>query len=353
PCIGRDRELLTLEATLEEVERERIARAVVVTAEAGVGKSRLRREWLHRVRERGELRVWIARADPLDSRAPHGLLGQAVRRALAIADDEPQKAKQSRLRDHLARVLPDPAALERVWPFAAEIIGAPLLANTSRSLAAARGDRALMADRLRLAFEEWIVAECKEPLLIVLDDAHWSDAATLRLLDAALGAAADHPLMVAVFARPPLREAHPRLFAERRAQELRLEELSKRSAERLARAILGQEVPQAVVARVVELSNGNAFFLEELVRAVKDGKGELPESVLSVVEARLEALEPDARRVLRAASVFGQFFWPSGVAAVLGDTDEDAASAWIATLARREIVAPRGQSRFEHEAELT
>ncbi|HEY1955453.1 MAG TPA: AAA family ATPase [Polyangiaceae bacterium] len=353
PCIGRDRELLTLEATLEEVERERIARAVIVTADAGVGKSRLRREWLHRVRERGEMRTWIARADPLDSRAPHGLLGQAVRRALAIADDGPQNAKQSRLRDHLAHVLPDAAAVERVWPFAAEIIGAPLLANTSRSLAAARGDRALMADRLRLAFEEWIVAECKEPLLVVLDDAHWSDAATLRLLDAALGAAADHPLMVAVFARPPLRDAHPRLFAERRVQELRLEELSKRSAERLARAILGTGAAQTVVDRVVELSNGNAFFLEELVRAVADGKGQLPDSVLSVVEARLEALEPDARRVLRAASVFGQFFWPSGVSAVLGDTDEEAASAWIATLARREIVAPRGQSRFEREAELT
>ncbi|HEY2366606.1 MAG TPA: AAA family ATPase, partial [Polyangiaceae bacterium] len=352
-CLGRDRELLTLDATLEEVEGERIARALIVIADAGVGKSRLRREWLHRVRERGDdVTLWIARADPLDSRAPHGLLGQAVRRVLAIADDAPAATKQARLREHLAGIL-SAAALERVFPFACEIIGAPLDAPPASPLAAARGDRALMAEHIRQAFEEWIIAECKRPLLVVLDDAHWSDAATLRLLDAALKAAADHPLLVAVFARPPLRTAHPTLFADRRVQELRLEELSKRSSERLARAILGAKVPQETIDRVVALSNGNAFFLEELVRAVAEGKGaQLPDSVLSVVEARLEALEPDARRVLRAASVFGQFFWPAGVAAVLGDDDEHA-SAWVGALARREIVSPRAQSRFDDEPEYT
>ncbi len=353
PCLGRDRELLTLDATLEEVRGERIARAVIVIADAGVGKSRLRREWLHRVRESGDdVTLWIARADPLDSRAPHGLLGQALRRALAIADDAPAAAKQARLREHLAGILSAPA-LERVFPFACEIIGAPLDAPAASPLAAARGDRALMAEHIRQAFEEWIIAECKRPLLLVLDDAHWSDAATLRLLDAALKAAADHPLLVAVFARPPLRTAHPTLFADRRVQELRLEELSKRSSERLARAILGATVPQETIDRVVALSNGNAFFLEELVRAVAEGKGaQLPDSVLSVVEARLEALEPDARRVLRAASVFGQFFWPAGVAAVLGDDDERA-SAWVGALARREIVSSRAQSRFDDEPEYT
>jgi tetratricopeptide (TPR) repeat protein len=353
PCLGRDRELLTLDATLEEVEGERIARAVIVIAEAGVGKSRLRREWLHRVRAHGDdVTLWIARADPLDSRAPHGLLAQAVRRALAIADDAPAQAKQSRLREHLSGII-DAAALERVFPFACEIIGAPLDAAPASPLAAARGDRTLMADRIRQTFEEWIIAECKRPLLVVLDDAHWSDAATLRLLDAALKAAADHPLLVAVFARPPLRAAHPTLFADRRVQELRLEELSKRSSERIARSILGDKVARETIDRVVALSNGNAFFLEELVRAVAEGKdAELPDSVLSVVEARLGALEPDARRVLRAASVFGQFFWPGGVAAVLGDDDERA-SAWVGALARREIVSARSQSRFDDEAEYT
>jgi tetratricopeptide (TPR) repeat protein len=357
PFLGRDRELLTLDATLEEVEVERIARAVIVTAEAGIGKSRLRREWMHRIRERGDdVTIWTARADPLDSRAPHGLLGQAVRRALGVADDEPQATKQARLREHLTRVL-DEESVARIFPFAAEIIGAPLLdavALTDPRLAAARGDRALMAEQIRRAFEEWIIAECRRPLVVIFDDAHWSDAATLRLLDAALKAAADHPLLVAVFARPSLRPAHPALFVERRVQELRLEGLTRRSAERLARSILGPDASKEVLDRIVTLANGNAFFLEELMRAVADGKGgELPDSVLSVVEARLEALEPDARRVLRAASVFGQFFWPSGVAAILGDTDEQAAEAWIATLSQREIVAPRAQSRFGDEPELT
>ena len=354
PFLGRDRELLTLDATLEEVEADRIARAVIVTAEAGIGKSRLRREWMHRIRERGDdVTIWTARADPLDARAPHGLLGQAVRRALGIADNEPQATKQARLREHLGHVLDGDESVARVFPFAAEIIGAPLDASGFPRLAAARSDRALMAEHIRRAFEEWVIAECRRPLLVIFDDAHWSDAATLRLLDAALKGAADHPLLVAIFVRPTLRSAHPTLFAERRVQELRLEGLTRRSAERLARSILGPEASKDVIDRIVTLSNGNAFFLEELVRAVAEGKGGmLPDSVLSVVEARLEALEPDARRVLRAASVFGQFFWPSGVAAILGDADEQA-QAWIATLSQREIVAPRAQSRFDDEPELT
>jgi tetratricopeptide (TPR) repeat protein len=311
---------------------------------------------MHRLRDRGDgVTLWAARADPLDSRAPHGLLGQAVRRTIGIADDDALGLRQQRLRDHLAQRLPSPSALSRVLPFAAEIVGCPFGDDDFPVLEAARADRALMAEHIRRAFEEWIISECTaRPLLVVLDDAHWSDAATLRLLDAALKAAADHPLLVAVFARPALRGSHPSLFTDRRLQELRLEELPKRSAERLARAILGPSVPVSVIERVVAVSNGNAFFLEELARAVAEGaNAALPDSVLSVVEARLGALEPDARRVLRAASVFGQFFWPGGVAAVLGDTDEEAARAWIGTLARREIVTLRSQSRYGDEPELT
>ena len=85
------------------------------------------------------------------------------------------------------------------------------------------------------------------------------------------------------------------------------------------REVLGDRGSGARVARLVERAAGNAFYLEELIRAVAEGNGDaLPETVLAMVQARLERLAPEARRVLRAASVFGQAFWRGGVAALLG-----------------------------------
>src|SRR6185369_12902196 len=108
-------------------------------------------------------------------------------------------------------------------------------------------------------------------------------------------------------------------WADRGVQELRLDELTKRGSEKLVRQVLGNRADDALVARLVEQAGGNAFYLEELIRAVAEGKGDaMPETVLAVVQGRLERLEVDARRVLRAASVFGQVFWRGGVAALLG-----------------------------------
>ena len=74
------------------------------------------------------------------------------------------------------------------------------------------------------------------------------------------------------------------------------------------------QASDTLVARLVERAGGNAFYLEELIRAVAEGKGDaLPETVLAMVQAASSALEVDARRVLRAASVFGQAFWRGGV----------------------------------------
>src|SRR5213078_3555248 len=90
--------------------------------------------------------------------------------------------------------------------------------------------------------------------------------------------------------------------------------------ERLVREVLGDAASAETVARLLERADGNAFYLEELIRAVGSGitADKLPDSVLGMVQARLEALGNEARRVLRAASVFGLTFWRGGVMKLLG-----------------------------------
>jgi tetratricopeptide (TPR) repeat protein len=94
-------------------------------------------------------------------------------------------------------------------------------------------------------------------------------------------------------------------------------------------------------------AGGNAFYLEELIRAVAQGAtAAMPDSVLGMVQARLGALGPESRRILRAASIFGESFWESGVAALLrGDDSAFEVSEWLADLVAREVIERLPESR--------
>ena len=115
--------------------------------------------------------------------------------------------------------------------------------------------------------------------------------------------------MVLALARPDVHSRFPQLWQERELQTIRLAPLPRRAAEKLVRGALRGDVGDAVVEQIVERADGNAFYLEELIRAAADGRSEaLPDSVIGMVQARLDAEDPEARRVLRAASVFGERF---------------------------------------------
>ena len=111
--------------------------------------------------------------------------------------------------------------------------------------------------------------------------------------------------------------------------------------------MLGDGVDPKTLGQILERADGNAFYLEELVRAVAEGNGErLPETVLAMAQARLDALEPDARRTLRAGSVYGNSFSQGGVQALVGEAERFDLPAWLATLADRELLTRRPASAF-------
>ncbi|MBV8760760.1 MAG: AAA family ATPase, partial [Deltaproteobacteria bacterium] len=355
PCVGRDRELAMLGALLDEAFGEPMAKAVVVTGAPGVGKSRVRFELLRRLKERGEaVEAWFGRGDPLRAGAPFGMIAPALRRAAGIQDGEALEVRRAKLR---ARVLRNASVdMVRTTMFLGELIDAPFAAEEAVELRAARQDALLMSDQIRRAFEHLVAIETSvQPLVIVLEDLHWGDLPSVRLIESALRNVADRPLFVLALARPEVHEVFPRLWLERGAQHIRLDELTKKGAEKLVRAVLGDKASDTLVARLVEQAGGNAFYLEELVRAVVEGKGDaMPETVVAVVQSRLERLEADARRVLRAASVFGPAFWRGAVMRLLGGATRDTpARAWLDELVERELIAVAANSRFPGEQELT
>jgi tetratricopeptide (TPR) repeat protein len=332
PCIGRERELDFLESIFAECAAERSARVVVVTAAPGIGKSRLSQELAARLTKGWSPTIWAARADPMGAGAPFGLIGQALRRA----------AESSSWDAWIARRV-GTADAERVATFLGEISGMPR-AEPGPQLAAARADPRLMGDQIVRAWEDLVRAECAvAPVLVAFDDVQWGDLPSLGLVDGTLQRLSDAPLMVLALGRPELDEIFPRLFVDRGAQILQLNALTKGASEKLVRAAVTNAEPSAI-ARAVELSGGNAFYLEELARTVSEGPIErIPETILAMGEARLRGLDPEMRRVLRAASVFGDVFWTDGIARLMG---RDGLDELLDTLAKGELVTVRTHSRF-------
>ena len=381
PCVGRDRELAILDATFDECVRESVPRAVVVTAPVGVGKSRLRHEFVRRLAQRhgGDrssavtppssvpianpstgregVDVWLARGDPMGMGSPFRMVGQLVRRTAGLLDGESPlgaTAEDPRAR----RAAPTRARPRRRVKrnSSAKLCGVPFPDDESVQLRAARQDPTRMGDQMRRAFEDFLGFEtAHRPVLVIFEDMHWGDLGRARSgIDHARQYARGFcPLMVLALARPEV-NLFPQLWQNRGGQTIVLGELGKKASEKLVRNALGDRVRAEVVTEIIERAGGNAFYLEEMVRAVAEGRGDrLPLTVLAMVQARLDRLEPDARRVLRAASVFGQVRSGRGgvVGPVLGDDEAVRPAEWLDELTKREVIALRPAEKFPHDQE--
>ena len=306
--VGREACVARLRARWRET-RAGQTRLVLLVGEAGVGKTRLAAHFAVEVHRDGGA-VLYGRADE-DALVPHQPFVEALRHLLAHGS-ESFAGDAEWERDILSRLLPDlhPAG----EPFAAgETIDQQTL-------------------RYRL-FEAVVAVFCRAsrrwPLLLVLDDLHWADKPTLLLLRHLLR----HPelgrvLVVGTFRHVEVGRDHPLvdlltdLRRERRYDRLMLGGLDEADAETLVADRLGMEATPGFVRRLREQTEGNAFFIEETLRALVDSGVPLeeaatevalerlgvPEGVAEVIVRRVRHLSPFAAEVLSAASVIGRDF---------------------------------------------
>jgi len=344
-CVGRDRELAILEGLYADACTEKAAKVAIVTGDAGVGKSRLRHELLRRIGARRPLpHVLFGRASVMTEGSPFALVGGAIRGFARIALDEPaarqreklgatvRSGKESSLIPLLARIASIPAQHE------------------------AHGhDGVLETDRLKLAFETW----WKElldtrPLVVVLEDLHWGDAPSVALVESALRNLSARPILVVALGRPSIAGRFPGLWSGRDPVCIELGKLGVEAALARARDAVGEAVSDAVLARAVSRADGNAFQLEELLRrATEDPEHplDLPETVLAMMQARLDRLGPEPKRLLKAASVLGGALWPAAIVRLLGEQPERVEAA-LTMLTKSEVLERRPTSRFAGDSEL-
>ena len=335
PFVGRRRELGLLGVALDDCFDRRRPAVALVTAPAGMGKTRLADAWAERLA--GDVTVLRARAE----RTAFGLVA-AVLRASAGGDGPTLSTRlRAMARDDLGA-----AADDDLVELVARLAG--LSPVELPSLVAAERDRALMAARLRAAWVRWIGARCaRGPLVLLLDDLHDADPGSVDLLALVLRRVSA-PLFVLGLRRET--GAADDALAELATVQVALGPLSAPESERLAKALLG-DADATVVAALVERSSGHPTVLEELARVARDGAlPEAPSTVRALLHARLAALDGAQRRTLRAASVLGPVFWRGAVAAMVGEAEAQLDAA-LARLERVGVVSPSAASRFPDEPE--
>jgi tetratricopeptide (TPR) repeat protein len=225
--------------------------------------------------------------------------------------------------------------------------------------------------------EELLFLSAKKPLILVLDDIHWADSASLSLLHyLARKVGSERILILATFRSEELRSEsrdQPNQLSkvlllmgrDTLFKEIKLPNLNKHDVERIAESMLNESVEPELVEKLASESHGNPLFVVETLRMLyqqrnlskKNGQWSLcvdnfvvPRKVRDVILRRLETLKPNQRKILDVASVVGEKFNPKLVAAAVSRDNADVLIALNEIAKRTLMVHSEGNGyRFEHE----
>ncbi|HEX2293242.1 MAG TPA: AAA family ATPase [Gaiellaceae bacterium] len=309
PLVGRNAELDLLQNTFDRAVRDRRAHLFTIYGDAGVGKSRLAKEFVESLEP---ATILFGRALPYGEGVTYSALSDMVKTAAGIADDDPLDEALEKLRE----CCPDEAV-------------ADLLALASGVLEAVKGER--NQQEIAWAAREWAekLAE-PQPLVLVFEDIHWAEDALLELVEHLATWVRDVPLLLLCLARPELLDLRPGWGGGRvRATAIELEPLGRADSEALVDALDGQLGPTARQA-LLEKTEGNPLFVEETIRMLAEGDGmtagieRIPDTLQALIAARIDHLPAGEKELLQCAAVIGRIFWRGAVEGlVLEGTEVD------------------------------
>jgi class 3 adenylate cyclase/tetratricopeptide (TPR) repeat protein len=340
PLVGRVHELEQMRSLWERAVTQRRTHLATVLGPPGIGKSRLCREVSALVEETGG-RVVRGRCLPYEEQTGYQAFATIVRLESGIFESDPRPVAYDKLQSRVETILPDAEAAEIARHLA-------LLVGVSSDVDVPEPGLLYFAARRFL--------EClgqAQPTLVVFEDIHWAQASELELLVYLASYVRDAAIMLVAVARPELFDVHPTWGGGLTAQTtIPLEALGPDEAAELASQVLGQGYETPGLARIVEVSEGNPLFVEELAAALGElpEHEELPVTVRAAIASRIDALPADARSTLLAAAVVGKSFWREVLRRMqVADALDDA----LAVLEMRNLVRREASSQVPGDVEYS
>jgi class 3 adenylate cyclase len=340
PMVGRERELDLLRGTWERVVGERRAHLVTIFGSPGIGKSRLAWEFGELVTELGGLTL-RGRSTPYGASSPYAAFAAHLKQVARIFDSDPVAV-----------------AFDKLHAAVAELVGtteAPEEASHLASLAAIRTE-AEAPDRETLFLAARRLVEqlaARRPTLLVFEDLQWADGSMLDLLDELAARLHGSPVFLLAVARPDLLTARPAWGGGLPAcTALPLEPLRGEDAQALAERLLGNR-DLGEMTRLLEISEGNPLFIEELTASLAERSGEatqeLPTSIRAIIASRLDGLPAPERSLLVDGAVVGRVFWDGAVSLI--DDDRDVRTL-LGLLERRDLIRRESVSRLQGQEQF-
>ncbi len=376
PMIGREAEFGLLKFALAQLIESGRGQLVLLSGEAGLGKTRLATE-LKALTPPQMVQVFEGHCLTYRRSVSFWVFLDLLRGVLGVSAYTPENQVQARLADRISRLFGERSTdmltlFERV------------LGLHPTNVAADERLSLLEADQLRkrvvLAFRDWLVAEAmREPVLLILEDLHWADDSSLDLLQFLADSIREAPILLVAISRP-IEEGPLNALAQRSGKRLGeqflpvvLNTLSQDQSEQLLDHLLAVlTLPETLRHEILERAAGNPFYLEEILRMLLDRgvllrEGErlslapgadltdlgVPETLKGLILARFDRLGSAEREFLQVASAVGRSFSLALLQEVVGGSEARRFDAVLPVLAEREFILPAqglhgSEYQFQH-----
>ena len=351
--VGRQDERQRLIDAFERAQGNRSVSMVTLVGVPGIGKSRLVRELFHHIDRRPELVRWReGRSPPYGHGVTFWALGEIVKAEAGMLDSQESELAASKL-------------AAAVWAAIGERDEAEWVERHLRGLVGLEEGSVPFGDRRAEAFAAWrrfleALAETRSTVL-VFEDLHCADDALLDFIEHLLAWASGVPLLVVCTARPELLERRPRWGGDSEpASVLSLAPLSEAETHDLLDALIPSSLlPSETRSALLAAAEGNPLYAQEFAGMLADrgsllrhrdelvlediGELAVPDSVLGIIAARLDAAPAEEKAVIQDASVIGRVFWPGAIGAV-ADRSRWAIEEALRRLEQRQLVRRRHES---------
>jgi predicted ATPase/class 3 adenylate cyclase len=352
PMVGRARQQALLEAALTSALADRACHLFTVLGAAGVGKSRLAREFLSSTVEATEATVLEGRCLAYGEGITYWPVREIISAAAGIEDDDAPDTARARIETLTRDATSDGDLLaDRI----AQLVG----------LAPASAPAEEVAWAVRKLLE---ALAARRPLIVVLEDIHWAEPTLLDLIDHVADLSRDASMLLLCMARPDLLDRRPGWGGGKlNATTIQLQPLEEHESERLIGNLLGRTgLPEDVLAQIVASAEGNPLFVEEMLSMLIDdghlirkdegwmpvgniGVAGIPPTIHALLATRLDQLGEEERRVLERASVIGQVFYRGALVALSAEPVRETVGAVLEALVRKDLIRPERSEEFGRE----
>ncbi|MEM7043446.1 MAG: adenylate/guanylate cyclase domain-containing protein [Pseudomonadota bacterium] len=279
-------------------------RVMLLSGEAGIGKSRMVQDFRAELPERSYYSFHFQCSPHHLNSAFHPVV-QRVRSGARFTADDDKETKLDKLEDYLRRRHAD---VTSVAPILATLLSLP---SVERYGELDLSPQQLKNRAIEILIGHMLQQSMRQPVLCVVEDAHWADPSTTEMIGEIMARIADHHVYMLITYRPDFTPPWPDL---NHVSQLKLNRLGRHQAAEIAEAVAGPDLLDALVEQIVIRSDGVPLFIEELTKAVLESVSSeqnstideiIPPTLQSSLVARLDRLE-DAKETAQTAAVIGR-----------------------------------------------